>query len=81
MIVTFNERDFPAETLAGFGLRVQSPDQFICDLISKDGAAVCHALNAQRTLLKKPPMSMEELLVILERAGLPLTVSWLRELI
>lgn len=81
VIVTFNKKDFPVGVLAEFGIRVQNPDQFICDLISQDGTAVCHALHAQRTLLKKPPITIKELLSTLERTGLPLTVSQLRQLI
>ena len=33
VIVTFNEADFPAETLAGFDLVTQHPDRFLCLLI------------------------------------------------
>ena len=32
VIVTFNERDFPKDLLAAYGVEVQHPDEFIDDL-------------------------------------------------
>jgi len=36
VIVTFNEKDFPAETLAGFGIETQHPDVFVEYLFDLD---------------------------------------------
>ena len=80
VIVTFNEKDFPAATLAKFGVETQHPDEFISHLITLDWSAVCLALKNQRANLKNPPRTAEELLDTLEQQGLPLTVSQLRPL-
>ncbi len=32
-IVTWNRADFPAEPLAGHGIRVCTPDEYLCDLL------------------------------------------------
>jgi hypothetical protein len=81
VIVTFNLKDFPHETLAGFGVQAQHPDTFISHLISLDWTAVCRALKNQRALLKNPPCSAGEVLDTLEQQGLPLTVLQLRPLV
>ena len=80
VIVTFNEKDFPAEYLQTFGVETRHPDEFVCHLFSLDWGAVCGAVKNQRATLKKPPRSAEELLDTLEAQGLPLTVSRLRPL-
>lgn len=80
VIVTFNEKDFPAEYIQTFGVETQHPDEFISHLISLDWGAVCGAVKNQRATLKNPPRSPEELLDTLEAQGLPLTVSQLRPL-
>lgn len=80
VIVTFNEKDFPAEVLAEFGVETQHPDEFISHLITLDWSMVCRALKNQRASLKNPPRTAEELLDTLEQQGLPLSVSQLRPL-
>jgi hypothetical protein len=80
VIVTFNEKDFPRETLAEFGVETQHPDEFISHLITLDWSTVTRALKNQRATLKNPPMSATDLLNTLEQQGLPLSVSQLRPL-
>jgi hypothetical protein len=80
VIVTFNEKDFPASVLAEFGVETQHPDEFISHLITLDWSMVCRALKSQRASLKNPPRTAEELLDTLEQQGLPLSVSQLRPL-
>lgn len=53
VIVTFNETDFPQDTLEDLGLETQHPDEFITHLINLDWGAVCRALKNQREMLKK----------------------------
>ena len=48
VIVTFNERDFPAEVLSPFGLEAQHPDAFVENLFDLDPAAVVTAAQRQR---------------------------------
>jgi predicted nucleic acid-binding protein len=40
VIVTFNERDFPQDRLAPFGVEAQHPDEFVDNLLDLDPAAV-----------------------------------------
>lgn len=79
VIVTFNERDFPAETLSSFGLEAQHPDVFIENLFDLDAAAVVAAAARQRRQLKKPPMEIGGYLDTLLRLGLVRTGKLLAE--
>jgi predicted nucleic acid-binding protein len=74
VIVTFNLKDFPADTLALFGMEAQHPDKFVTSLLDVDVASVCEAVKRQRASLKNPPKSAIELLQAFERCGLAQTV-------
>ena len=78
IIVTFNLSDFPAEPLAQYGIRAHHPDLFINRLIKQDVEGVCLAVQRQRKNLKRPPLSAEQLLGVLEKQGLAKTVQALR---
>jgi predicted nucleic acid-binding protein len=75
VIVTFNKRDFPTETLAPFGVEVQHPDEFIDNLFDLDQAVVVAAAQKQRSTLKNPPIDAERYLDILRKQGLIQTVK------
>lgn len=75
VIVTFNERDFPAERLATFGIEVQHPDEFIDNLFDLDQAAVVAAAQKQRSTLRNPPIDADRYLEILLKQGLIRTVK------
>ena len=75
VIVTFNERDFPADALAPFGIEVQHPDVFIDYLMDLDAAAVVGAARRQRAQLKSPPMPVERYLDVLLKQGLVQTTK------
>ncbi|MDW3687511.1 PIN domain-containing protein [Cupriavidus sp. CV2] len=70
VIVTFNEKDFPAEVLSGFGIEAQHPDEFAGNLFDLDPAAVVSAAQLQRRQLKNPPMDTDSYLHTLRRQGL-----------
>jgi hypothetical protein len=74
VIVTFNEKDFPAEVLESFGLEAQHPDVFVENLFDLDQAAVVAAAQRQRQQLKNPPMDVERYLEVLLRQGLTQSV-------
>ena len=78
-IVTMNLKDFPPAVLAPFGLEAQHPDEFILHLLDLAPGAVVAAAEAHRQSLKNPPKTVEEYLAMLERQGLTLTVSVLRD--
>ncbi|MCD6672028.1 MAG: PIN domain-containing protein [Burkholderiaceae bacterium] len=77
VIVTFNERDFPADVLESFGLEAQHPDLFVENLFDLDQAAVVAAAQRQRQQLKNPPIDVNRFLDILLRQGLTQTVKGL----
>ena len=78
VIVTYNLKDFPVETLEHYGIEAQHPDEFINHLIDLAPPVVCAAVKRQRMSLKNPPQSVEELLSAYERQGLAQTVAELR---
>lgn len=71
----FNQKDFPASTLAPYGVEAQHPDEFIDDLFDLDPAAVICATQRQRRQLKTPPLCVDDYLDILFRQGLVQTVK------
>ena len=75
VIVTFNEKDFPASSLAPYGIEAQHPDIFIDNLFDLDQAAVVAAAQRQRAQLKNPPLDVERYLGVLLRQGLVQTVK------
>jgi len=78
VIVTFNLRHFPQETLASFGIESQHPDEFVTRLIDLAPHLVCEAAKKQRMALKRPSKSVAEFLAALERQQLAQTVAALR---
>ena len=79
VIVTMNLHDFPADQLARYGVEAKHTDDFICDLADLDPAGVCSAAREHRASLQRPPKSVEQYLDTLLAAGLPKTVTFLRE--
>lgn len=79
VIVTANLRDFPAETLAEFGIEAQHPDEFVLHLLDLAPGIVAEAARNHRESLKNPPKDIDEYLDSLEAQGLTQTVSVLRE--
>ncbi|EOV8723055.1 TPA: PIN domain-containing protein, partial [Pseudomonas aeruginosa] len=75
VIVTFNERDFPNDLLAPYGIESQHPDEFVDNLLDLDAAAVVSAAQRQRAQLKHPPIDVDRYLEILLRQGLVQTTK------
>lgn len=75
VIVTFNQRDFPIEALAPFGIESQHPDEFVDNLFDLDAAAVVAAAQRQRAQLVNPPLDTDSYLDILLRQGLVQTAK------
>lgn len=70
VIVTFNQRDFPAELLTSYGVESQHPDEFVDNLFDLDAAVVVAAAQRQRAQLKNPPADVDSYLETLFRQGL-----------
>jgi predicted nucleic acid-binding protein len=80
VIVTFNESDFPAATLAGFDLAAQHPDVFLRHLIDLAPAVVRARVEQMLQGWQRPPNTPEDFIGALERTGLPEAAAALREL-
>ena len=61
VVVTFNVRDFPQDVLAPLGLLVQTPDEFLMDLLSNNQNRVVEVVKEQAAQLRKPALSLEAL--------------------
>jgi predicted nucleic acid-binding protein len=75
VIVTYNLRDFPAESLAPFGIAAQHPDEFISHLFDLSPACVCSAVAGQRRALRRPERTVDDLLEVFLRLELAATVA------
>lgn len=71
VVVTFNVRDFPSESVQPHDLVVVSPDAFLLDQLDLYPARVGRALVAQLTAASRPTLTMGQLLGRLTRAGVP----------
>lgn len=69
VIVTANVRDFPAEACAPLRVEAQTPDTFLCSLLDLDPPLVVDVIRQQAADLADPPLSPDELLDVLARAG------------
>lgn len=77
LIVTDNLRDFPAETLARFGLEARGSDDFLIDQIHIDIVTVRHIVRA--IAASRPhDTADEEILIEMERSGLIQSAALLR---
>jgi len=77
-IITENIKDFPCSILDGFGIRRQSADEFLCELIASSPAIVQHSIEDAAAAFKKPPRSVDEVLTALALSGTPRAVEMLR---
>jgi predicted nucleic acid-binding protein len=78
VIVTCNLVDFPAATLARYGITARHPDAFLGDLLDRDRVEVCAAARHVRARLRQPPLDVTVYLATLERCGLSATAASLR---
>ncbi|MDT0261446.1 PIN domain-containing protein [Jatrophihabitans lederbergiae] len=73
-LVTFNLKDFPAESTAEHGINVMHPDLFLARLLVEQRPEVLSALQAGVADLHKPPMTTQEFLASLTHT-VPLFVN------
>ncbi|TDB01724.1 PIN domain-containing protein [Halomonas marinisediminis] len=81
LIVTFNLKDFPADTLARFGIEAVHPDTFLEQQFELNEGWCSGPSIATVRSLRKPPRSAEEYLDTLAACGLIVTADRLREFI
>ena len=70
VVVTANLKDFPASVLAAHGLKAEHPDGFLVRLYQESPSRFVEALERVRTRLRNPPVSPEQHVDALRRAGL-----------
>ncbi|MDR0592695.1 MAG: PIN domain-containing protein [Bifidobacteriaceae bacterium] len=68
-IVTANMADFPEAALAGCGLHAVNPDDFLLDLLDLAPAALARIVKQQAEDAGQPPLSSEDVMIALGRAG------------
>ncbi len=71
----------PADVLAEFDLRAQHPDTFLRHPIDLAPSVVRARLVNAAGVLRRPPMTMEEYIAMIERQSLPESAAALRELL
>ncbi|NDE91257.1 MAG: PIN domain-containing protein [Alphaproteobacteria bacterium] len=79
VIVTFNLKDFPKESLLPYNIEAQHPDEFIAHLCDLAPTFVYTAAKTVRARLKNPPKTVAEYLAILEKQGLSKTADLLSD--
>lgn len=81
VLVTANLKDFPQIIVGLFDIEVQHPDQFINSFLATHSDEVLLAFKSQVNNLRRPVKSADEVLEILHRNGLTITVEALQELL
>jgi hypothetical protein len=71
VLVTFNLKDFPTVSTAAFDIEVVHPDDFLLDQLDLFPGVVVSTLRHLVEIYDSPPVSMDELLQSLTRAGVP----------
>ena len=77
-VVTANLRHFPPESCDPHGIDAIHPDDFLVTLYDLDPRTVQRTVIAQSAALRRPPVSRDELIEMLERAGVPKFAKRLR---
>lgn len=80
VIVTFNLKHFKEVNTSPWGIEAQHPDIFLLSLLKMNSSVMVNVINEQTSRLKKPSLSVEELLKRLEKQT-PQFVAALRELL
>ncbi|MEZ5079986.1 MAG: PIN domain-containing protein [Thermoleophilia bacterium] len=64
-IVTLNLRDFPAEVCARWDVRIQHPDELLCQLFREDPESTLAGLETFANRNRRPPLSVDDVLTSL----------------
>lgn len=70
-IVTWNLADFPAAALASHGVRVCTPDDYLCGLLDVWPAEILDTIVRMAGEKRRPPMTPADLADALSKAGVP----------
>ncbi|VXD16922.1 conserved hypothetical protein [Planktothrix serta PCC 8927] len=67
VIVTENLKHFPASEFEYWNVKAISSDSFLCSLYFLDSERIVQVIQRQASVLKKPPLTVEQLLDLLRR--------------
>jgi hypothetical protein len=79
ILLTFNQRDFPAAVLSAHGIAAPHPDAFLCQLMNEEPATILSVIEGMRTKRKRPEITTDQLLEKLSRLGIARFVKALRD--
>ena len=79
VILTDNLRDFRGAALTNSGIRVARPADFLIELAAHEPALILLALGEMAARKTRPPMTVEDVLVALDRrVDLAIYTAWAR---
>lgn len=81
VIVTFNTKDFPEESLAEFDIEAKHPDDFILESIDLAPGRIAGIIAQQAVELRNPPRTAHEVLDTLAALGLARATARLRDML
>lgn len=70
-IVTQDRPGFPETSVEPYGIQVQHPDEFLLGLFALSPELAVEIVRAQAAALKRPPLSIHDILAALATAGAP----------
>jgi hypothetical protein len=78
VILTKNLKDFPAEPLAGWGVVVREPDEYLSEMFDQYPDELVGIVGEMASDRSNPPMTAIEITDALERNGAPVFAARLR---
>ncbi len=81
VLVTFNTKDFPPESVAPFDHEIVHPDDFLLDQLDLHHAPTLRALVELVEAYDSPAMAIDDFLLALIRAGVPKFVDTARSML
>lgn len=78
-IVTSNTKDFPRDVLDGFGIELQTPDQFVVNQINLNQSQALAAIKQMRARWNRPELTAEQMVDLFAKRGLGQTASHLAD--
>lgn len=79
VIVTENTKHFPASVIGPLDLETKTADEFIADTMDLNPPLAVSAVSTMRQRFRRPSMTGEQLLRLMEARGLMLTVDSLKD--
>jgi len=71
VLVTFNMSDFPGPALKPYDVEAIHPDEFLLDQLDLYPGATVDVLRQQAAAYRRVPNTVPDILVLLERTGVP----------